>query len=216
MHSSSSGLRSSLSPRPAGATSRKSSRRKTTSTRHSGYPVRARSSRRTTPERATIFTIYNTYTGDTADPVTIGVEFIFSIIESSWDIGDTPIWSKTGLAAICRPRRAAIFVTFHGLLAATAMGVYLLLIVGARRTLRSPDATKAFIPRSMVPDTTVTTTRSRTPRGSNASRCPRPAAVSTTSARDRHRHRFRARWERPRRGRSVRLEHHLGGLERFC
>ncbi|ELZ61093.1 MULTISPECIES: hypothetical protein [unclassified Haloferax] len=29
---------------------------------------------------ATIFTIYNTYTGDIADPVTIGVEFIFYII----------------------------------------------------------------------------------------------------------------------------------------
>ncbi|WP_135305852.1 hypothetical protein [Haloarcula amylovorans] len=29
---------------------------------------------------ATIFTIYNTYTGDIADPVTIGVEFLFYVI----------------------------------------------------------------------------------------------------------------------------------------
>jgi len=29
---------------------------------------------------ATIFTIYNTYAGDIADPVTIGVEFVFYII----------------------------------------------------------------------------------------------------------------------------------------
>jgi hypothetical protein len=29
---------------------------------------------------ATIFTLYNTYTGDIADPVTIGVEFISYVI----------------------------------------------------------------------------------------------------------------------------------------
>ncbi|AOP12797.1 hypothetical protein [Haloferax volcanii] len=45
---------------------------------------------------ATIFTIYNTYTGDTADPVTIGVEFIFSIIAIFIGfIVITPILNKT-------------------------------------------------------------------------------------------------------------------------
>jgi len=83
-----------------------------------------------------------------------GVVFIFSIELTLLAISGLLIWSKTGLAAMFQTKAAAMaFVTFHGLLGVIMlMGVMFHIFEHGMHPAFYPVETKAFIPRSMVPE----------------------------------------------------------------
>ncbi|QIO21911.1 cytochrome b/b6 domain-containing protein [Haloarcula sp. JP-L23] len=83
-----------------------------------------------------------------------GVVFIFSIELTLLAISGLLIWSKTGLAAMFQTKGAALaFVTFHGLLGVIMlMGVMFHVFEHGFHPAFYPVETKAFIPRSMVPE----------------------------------------------------------------
>jgi len=83
-----------------------------------------------------------------------GVVAIFSIELTLLAISGLLIWSKTGLAAMFQTKAAAMaFVTFHGLLGVIMlMGVMFHIFEHGMHPAFYPVETKAFIPRSMVPE----------------------------------------------------------------
>jgi len=83
-----------------------------------------------------------------------GVVFIFSVELTLLAVSGLLIWSKTGLAALFQTKAAAMaFVTFHGLLGVIMlMGVMFHVFEHGFHPAFYPVETKAFIPRSMVPE----------------------------------------------------------------
>jgi len=83
-----------------------------------------------------------------------GVVFIFSVELTLLAVSGLLIWSKTGLAAMFQTKAAAAaFVTFHGLLGVIMlMGVMFHVFEHGMHPAFYPVETKAFIPRSMVPE----------------------------------------------------------------
>ena len=83
-----------------------------------------------------------------------GVVFIFSVELLLLTISGLLIWSKTGLAQLFQTKAAALaFVTFHGLLGVIMlMGVMFHIFEHGFHPAFYPVETKAFIPRSMVPE----------------------------------------------------------------
>jgi len=83
-----------------------------------------------------------------------GVVFIFSVELTLLAVSGLLIWSKTGLAALFQTKAAAAaFVTFHGLLGVIMlMGVMFHVFEHGMHPAFYPVETKAFIPRSLVPE----------------------------------------------------------------
>jgi len=100
------------------------------------------------------------FAGHTADEVPLlsyigkGVVFIFAIELTLLTISGLLIWSKTGLMGLFATRTAAMaFVVFHGLLGVIMlMGVMFHIYEHGFHPAFYPIETKAFIPRSMVPE----------------------------------------------------------------
>ncbi|MFB6205589.1 MAG: cytochrome b/b6 domain-containing protein [Haloglomus sp.] len=83
-----------------------------------------------------------------------GVMFIFAIELTLLTVSGLLIWSKTGLMAFFQTKAAAMgFVVFHGLLGVIMlMGVMFHIFEHGFHPAFYPVETKAFIPRSMVPE----------------------------------------------------------------
>ncbi|MEF8808492.1 cytochrome b/b6 domain-containing protein [Natronomonas sp.] len=83
-----------------------------------------------------------------------GVVFIFAIELTLLTISGLLIWSKTGLMSYFATRTAAMaFVVFHGLLGIIMlMGVMFHIFEHGMHPAFYPVETKAFIPRSMIPE----------------------------------------------------------------
>ncbi len=83
-----------------------------------------------------------------------GVVWIFSIELLLLTISGLLIWNKTGLMAVYNTRPAAMaFVTFHGLLGVIMlMGVMFHIFEHGMHPAFYPVETKAFIPKSMIPE----------------------------------------------------------------
>jgi len=83
-----------------------------------------------------------------------GVVFIFSIELTLLTISGLLIWSKTGLVDFFATKTAAMgFVVFHGLLGVIMlMGVMFHIFEHGFHPAFYPVETKAFIPRSMIPE----------------------------------------------------------------
>ena len=83
-----------------------------------------------------------------------GVVAIFAVELTLLTISGLLIWSKTGLAAFFQTRTAAMgFVVFHGLLGVIMlMGVMFHVFEHGFHPAFYPVETKAFIPRSMIPE----------------------------------------------------------------
>jgi len=83
-----------------------------------------------------------------------GVVAIFAIELTLLTVSGLLIWSKTGLAALFQTKAAAMgFVVFHGLLGVIMlMGVMFHIFEHGFHPAFYPVETKAFIPRSMVPE----------------------------------------------------------------
>ncbi len=132
-----------------------------------------------------------------------GVVFIFSIELTLLAISGLLIWSKTGLAAMFQTKAAAMaFVTFHGLLGVIMlMGVMFHIFEHGMHPAFYPVETKAFIPRSMVPEHHGDDDEEPTPRWiERLSLSPSWQTVSTIFAAIPSSARFRAHWEHLRRG----------------
>jgi cytochrome b subunit of formate dehydrogenase len=83
-----------------------------------------------------------------------GVVFIFSVELTLLAVSGLLIWSKTGLAQLFQTKGAAMaFVTFHGLLGVIMlMGIMFHIFEHGMHPAFYPVETKAFIPKSMVPE----------------------------------------------------------------
>jgi cytochrome b subunit of formate dehydrogenase len=83
-----------------------------------------------------------------------GVVAIFAVELTLLSISGLLIWSKTGMAAFFQTRTAAMgFVVFHGLLGVIMlMGVMFHVYEHGFHPAFYPVETKAFIPRSMIPE----------------------------------------------------------------
>jgi cytochrome b subunit of formate dehydrogenase len=100
------------------------------------------------------------FAGNTADEIPLlsyigkGVVFIFAAELTMLSISGLLIWSKTGLMAYFATKTAAMaFVVFHGLLGVIMlMGVMFHIFEHGFHPAFFPVETKAFIPRSMIPE----------------------------------------------------------------
>ncbi|PSQ11956.1 cytochrome b/b6 domain-containing protein [Halobacteriales archaeon QS_5_70_15] len=83
-----------------------------------------------------------------------GVVAIFAVELTLLTVSGLLIWSKTGLAALFQTKAAAMgFVVFHGLLGVIMlMGVMFHVFEHGFHPAFYPVETKAFIPRSMIPE----------------------------------------------------------------
>jgi len=83
-----------------------------------------------------------------------GVVAIFTIELLLLTVSGLLIWSKTGVASLFQTKAAAMaFVTFHGLLGVIMlMGVMFHIFEHGMHPAFYPVETKAFIPRSMIPE----------------------------------------------------------------
>jgi cytochrome b subunit of formate dehydrogenase len=100
------------------------------------------------------------FAGGTADEIPLlsyigkGVVFIFAAELTLLSISGLLIWSKTGLMGLFATKTAAMaFVVFHGLLGVIMlMGVMFHIFEHGFHPAFFPVETKAFIPRSMIPE----------------------------------------------------------------
>ncbi|MEF8799443.1 MAG: cytochrome b/b6 domain-containing protein [Halolamina sp.] len=100
------------------------------------------------------------FAGDTADEIPLlsyigkGVIYIFAAELTLLSISGLLIWSKTGLMSLFATKTAAMaFVVFHGLLGVImVMGVIFHIFEHGFHPAFFPVETKAFIPRSMIPE----------------------------------------------------------------
>jgi cytochrome b subunit of formate dehydrogenase len=100
------------------------------------------------------------FAGDTADEIPLlsyigkGVMYIFAAELTLLSISGLLIWSKTGLMSLFATKTAAMaFVVFHGLLGVImVMGVIFHIFEHGFHPAFFPVETKAFIPRSMIPE----------------------------------------------------------------
>ncbi|MFW5938885.1 MAG: cytochrome b/b6 domain-containing protein [Halolamina sp.] len=100
------------------------------------------------------------FAGGTADEIPLlsyvgkGVIFIFAVELALLSISGLLIWSKTGLMQYFATQTAAMaFVVFHGLLGVVMlMGVMFHIFEHGFHPAFFPVETKAFIPRSMIPE----------------------------------------------------------------
>ena len=100
------------------------------------------------------------FAGDTADEIPLlsyigkGVVFIFAAELTLLSISGLLIWSKTGLMQYFATKTAAMaFVVFHGLLGVIMlMGIMFHIFEHGFHPAFFPIETKAFIPRSMIPE----------------------------------------------------------------
>ncbi len=100
------------------------------------------------------------FAGNTADEIPLlsyigkGVVFIFAAELAMLSISGLLIWSKTGLMNVFATKTAAMaFVVFHGLLGVIMlMGVMFHIFEHGFHPAFFPVETKAFIPRSMIPE----------------------------------------------------------------
>ncbi|KPN31040.1 hypothetical protein SY89_01782 [Halolamina pelagica] len=100
------------------------------------------------------------FAGGTADEIPLlsyvgkGVIFIFAVELALLTLSGLLIWSKTGLMQYFATQTAAIaFVVFHGLLGVVMlMGIMFHIFEHGFHPAFFPVETKAFIPRSMIPE----------------------------------------------------------------
>jgi cytochrome b subunit of formate dehydrogenase len=100
------------------------------------------------------------FAGGTADEIPLlsyigkGVVFIFAAELTMLSVSGLLIWSKTGLMGLFATKTAAMaFVVFHGLLGVIMlMGVMFHIFEHGFHPAFFPVETKAFIPRSMIPE----------------------------------------------------------------
>ncbi|MFB6220520.1 MAG: cytochrome b/b6 domain-containing protein [Halolamina sp.] len=100
------------------------------------------------------------FAGNTADEIPLlsyigkGVVFIFAAELAMLSISGLLIWSKTGLMSFFATKTAAMaFVVFHGLLGVIMlMGIMFHIFEHGFHPAFFPVETKAFIPRSMIPE----------------------------------------------------------------